>query len=65
MLWCVLALTMLDVFPVADTILADHHFGDRGAGASEGLNIEYSEDVLVEDGVDTEEGRAGETGGAG
>ena len=64
-LCCVLALTLLDVFAVADTILADHHFGDSGAGAREGLIAEYSEDVLVADGVDTEEGRAGETGGAG
>ena len=57
-LCCVLALTMLDVFPVADTILADHHFGDRGAGAREGLTAECSEDVLLADGIDAEGVRA-------
>ena len=51
----VLASTMLDAYAVADTILADHHVGEGGAGAREGPVSEYSEDALVaDDAVDLE-----------
>ena len=56
----VLASTMLDAYAVADTILADHNFGDGGADAREGLSAEYSEDALVVDGVVDLESVAGE-----